>query len=171
MKILFRHIANTKIFEDLIDLVFSTCAKQLSLPNELSVSVSFVSPIRIKALNLSMRGMDRVTDVLSFPLFNLKPGEPILYEESDVDPETKTVLLGDIVICRKRALEQAKQYEHSERREIAFLAIHGLLHLLGYDHIDEVDRLQMRAMEEQILQQISLSRDMIELGEKGEKSI
>jgi probable rRNA maturation factor len=106
------------------------------------VSLSFVSPIQIRDLNNDHRGVDSVTDVLSFPQsedggVSFVPGGP--------------ALLGDIVICSRRAREQAGEYGHGERREFIYLFVHGLLHLLGHDHATDEDRAVMRAAEERAI--------------------
>ena len=115
-----------------------------------SVDVTLVSNRKIRAYNRDYRNIDRATDVLSFPL-----GEN---GEYDADPETDALLLGDIVISLERAAEQAEEYGHSFEREVGFLTVHSMLHLLGYDHIDEVDGDVMRAHEKIILEKIGLTR-------------
>ena len=101
--------------------------------------------------------MDAPTDVLSFPAFELHPGE--LPEAEDADPGTGLVPLGDMVISLERVAAQAKEYGHSNRRELAYLATHSVLHLLGYDHLDEgPQKAQMRAREEAILGELGITR-------------
>ena len=96
-----------------------------------------------------MRGVDRPTDVLSFPMFELAPGEKP--GEEDADPATGLVPLGDMCISLERAQTQAKEFGHSTRREVGYLTIHSMLHLLGYDHMDDgPQKAQMRAREEAI---------------------
>ena len=108
------------------------------------VNVYFVDADYIRQINREKRGKDMVTDVLSFPL-----GEKGQY---DVNPETGAKMLGEIMICVSRAQEQAEQYGHSFRREIAYLTAHSMLHLLGYDHLDEGTRKKaMRAREKGIM--------------------
>lgn len=121
--------------------------------DDFEVSVSFVDDKEIHKLNKQFRDMDRPTDVLSFPL-----GENGVY---DVNNETGASLLGDIVISIETALRQAELYGHSLEREIGFLTIHSMLHLLGYDH--EESKLQeriMREKEETILNSLGISRDV-----------
>ena len=116
------------------------------------ISVSFVNDETIHALNLEHRGIDRATDVLSFPL-----GEDGVY---DVNHETGAFILGDIVISIETAFRQAEVYGHSLEREVGFLTVHSMLHLLGYDH--EEGKLQeriMREKEEEILTSLGISRD------------
>ena len=111
----------------------------------------------IREVNRTMREIDRATDVLSFPMFDLAPGEHP--DEADADPDTGLVPLGDMCISVERAKAQAAEYGHSFRREICYLCVHSVLHLLGYDHLDEGEmKRQMRAREEEIMKQLKLER-------------
>ena len=104
-----------------------------------------------------MREVDRATDVLSFPMFELSPGE--LPGTEDADPGTGLVPLGDMVISLEHVAAQAKEYGHSNRRELAYLVTHSVLHLLGYDHLDEGPmKKQMREHEERIMTLLELTR-------------
>lgn len=117
------------------------------------VSVSFVDNEQIRDLNREFRDKDSATDVLSFPL-----GENGVY---DYNNETQAYMLGDIVISVPRAIEQAHMYGHSLRREIGFLTVHSMLHLLGYDHEgDSLEAMRMREKEESVLTKLGLQRDM-----------
>jgi probable rRNA maturation factor len=105
----------------------------------------------IRAINLASRDIDRPTDVLSFPMFQLEPGNPPKDWEEYLDVETEMCPLGDMCISLERAISQAKQFGHSVRREIGYFTIHSVLHLLGYDHLDEgPQKAQMRAREDAI---------------------
>ena len=105
----------------------------------------------IHAINLASRQIDRPTDVLSFPMFELEPGNPPEDWEEYLDPATDLCPLGDMCISLERAKLQAKEFGHSARREVGYLTIHSMLHLLGYDHLDEGPmKRQMRAREEAI---------------------
>lgn len=116
------------------------------------VSVTLVDNEGIRALNNEHRGIDRATDVLSFPL-----GDD---DGFDTDPETGAILLGDIVLSLERAKEQAEEYGHSYRREVAFLLAHSLFHLLGYDHeISEEEEKLHFAKQEKILDKLGITRD------------
>ncbi len=116
------------------------------------VSVSFVSNNEIKNLNKAFRNKDRVTDVLSFPL-----GEDGKY---DINKETGCAQLGDVVISLETAMRQAEIYGHSLEREIGFLTVHSMLHLLGYDHeVSPLEERIMREKEEQVLSQLGISRE------------
>lgn len=105
----------------------------------------------IRGINASTRNIDQATDVLSFPMFDLKPGEfPEEYDDM-LDPETGLCPLGDMVISLERAKAQAREFGHSIRREVGYLTIHSMLHLLGYDHMDEGKQKKlMRKREEEI---------------------
>ncbi len=143
----------------LIEQVLEKGAELEHIPFDAEVSVSFTNNEEIRQINYEQRGIDSATDVLSFPMLELVPGEEYKAGPEDLDPETGRVYLGDIVISLERAEEQAKEYGHSIERETAFLAIHSLLHLLGYDHINEEERKEMRLHEEAVLTALSLTRE------------
>ena len=131
-------------------------AEGVDFPCEVDVSVT--SDAGIQEINREMRQVDAPTDVLSFPVFDLAPGE--LPGPEDADPGTGLVPLGDMVISLERVRAQAKEFGHSSRRELAYLAVHSVLHLLGYDHLDEGPmNQQMRAREEAILGELGITRD------------
>ena len=130
-------------------------AEGMDLPCE--VDVLLTNDEGIHAVNLDMRGVDRPTDVLSFPEFDLQPGEHP--EVEDADPGTGLIPLGDMVISMERVAAQAEEYGHSRKRELAYLVIHSVLHLLGYDHLDEgPQKRKMRQREEAILAQLDIQR-------------
>ena len=114
------------------------------------VSVRFVDNDQIKELNAKYRDIDKATDVLSFPL-----GED---GEYDRNPSSGAVLLGDVVISMPRAMEQAEEYGHSLDREVAFLTVHSMLHLLGYDHMEKDEETEMFELQEEILKICELQR-------------
>ena len=131
-------------------------AEGMTLPCE--VDVLLTDDEGIHAVNLDMRGVDRPTDVLSFPEFDLTPGEHP--DEMDADPGTGLIPLGDMVISMEHVASQAKEYGHSRQRELAYLVTHSVLHLLGYDHLDEgPQKAQMRAREEDILTELGITRE------------
>lgn len=132
-------------------------AERVEVPCE--ISVLFTDNDGIQAINREMREIDRPTDVLSFPMFELEPGVPP-EDEDYLDPETGMCPLGDMCISLERAEEQAKEYGHSLERELCYLAVHSVLHLLGYDHLDEGPmKRQMRAREEAILGELGITRE------------
>ncbi len=113
----------------------------------------------IKTVNREQRNIDKVTDVLSFPYFE-KLQLPAKKEDfSAADFDGKRILLGSLMICRKRAIEQAQEYGHSYEREIGFLTCHGMLHLLGFDHIKEEDEKVMFPLQEKIMDSVGLKRE------------
>ena len=121
----------------------------VDVPCEINVFVT--DDIGIQGINLACRNIDKPTDVLSFPMFQLTAG--LLPEDwtEYIDPETDLCPLGDMAISLERAIAQAKEYGHSVTREIGYLTIHSMLHLLGYDHLDEgPQKAQMREREEKI---------------------
>lgn len=132
-------------------------AEQVSLPCE--INVLFTNDEGIHQINLDMREVDRATDVLSFPMFDLEPGVPPEGEDY-LDPATGLCPLGDMVISLERAEAQAKEFGHSIQRELCYLTVHSVLHLLGYDHMDEGPmKAQMRGREEDILGGLGITRD------------
>ncbi len=128
--------------------------------DDLSAELLLVSEEEIRQLNARERGVDSVTDVLSFPSMDGIKGQPILAEEHGEElDEDGNVFLGSIVICEKRAREQAQEYGHSFERELWYLAVHGILHCLGYDHMTEEEKREMREKEESVMQKLDLRRD------------
>lgn len=124
-------------------------AEQINVPCEINVLVTNDKGIR--AINNASRNIDKATDVLSFPMFQLEAGNPPQDWEEYLDAETDLCPLGDMCISLERATAQAKEFGHSVKREVGYLTIHSMLHLLGYDHLDEGEqKKQMRAREEDI---------------------
>ena len=126
----------------------------------LSAEIIITDEAEIQRLNAEARGIDAVTDVLSFPSLDGIRGKALKKADFpfEVDEEGN-IFLGSIVICEKRAREQAEEYGHSYMRELHYLAVHGLWHLLGYDHMTEEDKLEMRAKEEKILSKLGITRE------------
>ncbi|MBQ3390473.1 MAG: rRNA maturation RNase YbeY [Firmicutes bacterium] len=137
-------------------LAYMKQAGELCLKNEgldfddesTEVSLSFVTPEEIRQINRDYREKDAVTDVLSFPQYNSR--EEILQEPY--------VCLGDVIICPGRAREQAEEYGHSYTREMVYLMVHSMLHLLGYDHMEEEEKAVMRAREEAVMNEMGILR-------------
>ena len=134
-------------------------AENITVPCEINVMVT--DDKGIHAINLASRQIDRPTDVLSFPMFELEPGNPPEDWEEYLDFETGMCPLGDMCISLERAMLQAKEFGHSVKREVGYLTIHSMLHLLGYDHLDEGEmKRQMRNREEAIAGMIpGMTRD------------
>ena len=132
-------------------------AEGVSFPCE--VDVLFTDDAGIRAINREQRDVDRPTDVLSFPMFDLTAGTPPTLDDVEVDPGTGLVPLGDMVLSLERAQAQGAEYGHGPERETANLAVHSVLHLLGYDHLDEgPQKARMRAREEAILNGLGIGR-------------
>lgn len=137
----------TAIIQKCVETVLE--AEHVNVPCEINVFVTNDKGIRV--INSASRNIDKATDVLSFPMFQLTPGELPEDWAEYLDPETGMCPLGDMAISLERAISQAKEFGHSTRREIGYLTIHSMLHLLGYDHLDEGPmKAQMRAREEAI---------------------
>ncbi len=133
----------------------------------LAVELVFTDEAGIRKLNAETRGKDAVTDVLSFPNLDGILQKPIRKEDFPFDTdEDGNLFLGSIVICRERAAQQAEEYGHSLRRELYYLAVHGLCHLLGYDHETDEEKAQMRAREEKVLSDMDIPRDAEEQEKK-----
>ena len=148
----FKQLAVSSIIKKCIHAALQ--AEQITVPCEINVMVT--DDPGIQSVNLSCRQIDKPTDVLSFPMFELTAGAPPSDWAEYIDPETELCPLGDMVISLERATLQAKEFGHSLRREIGYLTIHSILHLLGYDHLDEgPQKAQMRAREEAIAATVS----------------
>ncbi len=145
-------LAPPEDMEQLIEMCTRAALEEEQIEEDAQVSVTLVDNDAIREINNEHRGIDKATDVLSFPLGD---------EESfDTDPETGAILLGDIVISLERAKEQAEEYGHSYRREVAFLITHSLFHLLGYDHVDsEEDEKLMFGKQDKVLEKLGITRE------------
>ena len=141
--------------EQLMDKLWEAASACTQL--DVEISLSFVSLDEIHELNREYRGVDRPTDVLSFPMFDdLDELEAVCGE---LDEEEQAVPLGDVVICMDKIIEQAEEFGHSRERETVYLFTHSVLHLLGYDHETEEEKREMREREEEIMDLIGLSRE------------
>lgn len=147
---------NRLIFKRKIKKIFDLALKECEIKEDVAVNVFFVSEKEIRRLNKEHRDIDKITDVLSFPMLEIKPGDNL---ENFKDDLFKEIFLGDIAICTNRAKQQAKEYGHSFKREVCFLALHGLLHLLGYDHIKKQDETKMMSLAETILKKSGIRRN------------
>ena len=147
------------VTEDTILLIEKCLAKALEFEEfeyDTEINLLFTNNDGIKEINCEHRNIDRATDVLSFPMLEEEDGTLVIYDEDFVDG---CVLLGDIVISLERAAQQAEEYGHSIEREIGFLAVHSVLHLLGYDHErGEEEEKEMFSKQEKILSLIGLTR-------------
>lgn len=148
-----------------IEALLSKCTEAVlddaDCPYEFEVSLILVDNDSIQEINRDNRGIDKATDVLSFPNNEyVSPGDFSGIEENDdaFNPDSGEMILGDIVISQDKVISQAKEYEHSELRELAFLIVHSLLHLIGYDHIEEDDRILMEEKQRKIMDILNIHR-------------
>lgn len=145
-----------------LDTVISFVRDFVKCPYDVEVSVTMVDKAVIRGVNEEFRGVQRETDVLSFPM--MEYDAPADFDGSSfqdsmtVSPETGELVLGDIMLCSEVIREQAGEYGHSELREFSFLVVHSMLHLFGYDHIVEQDRLQMEEEQRRIMNTLGISR-------------
>ncbi|WP_252502915.1 rRNA maturation RNase YbeY [Sporosarcina sp. Marseille-Q4943] len=145
-----------KVTEDITQLVkdvLNHAAGMEELSGHPEVSVTFVTDDEIRKINAEYRGKDKATDVISFALEEMTEGEVAIVQE-----EGMPIVLGDIIISVETAARQSAEYGHDERREIGFLALHGFLHLLGYDHMTEEDEKEMFGRQKEILTSFGLER-------------
>ena len=142
-----------ELLKEKITEIFSIAQKETNTKNNISVNVTIVGKDKIKQMNNEFRKVDKVTDVLSFPL--LENNE--LHDGEMLDENIFTDL-GDIVICKSKAIMQAKEFGHSVEREICFLALHGFLHVLGFDHIEKQDEIVMFNLQDKILKKAQVER-------------
>ncbi len=144
----------------LIRKVIRTALEMEGVTVPCEVDVLLTSDDGIHAINQEMRNVDKATDVLSFPEFEFMPGEPPTEQDEDLfDVATGLLPLGDMVLSMERVKAQAAEFGHSNRRELAYLVTHSVLHLLGYDHLDEGPmKAQMRAREDAIMEKLGILR-------------
>ena len=149
-------------FEELFTRVVKASADYIKIPYEISVNILLVNDESIHEINLSERKIDKATDVLSFPALDFEtPGDFSEVSENDVwlfDPETNDLVLGDIVISLDTANRQAEEYGHSITRELGFLCAHSMLHLCGYDHMEDNEREEMEKMQRKIMDILKIHR-------------
>lgn len=159
MKIVFETNSDKDI-QNAIKKTIDYASKYFDLPKNCEIMLSFLTEEQIKTVNKNSREIDSVTDVLSFPYLENIKNKKINIEDykTDINPFSKNLMLGEINICEKRAKEQAETFLHSYKRECAYLALHGFLHLLGFDHLNENDKKEMRKAEEEILNSVNIKR-------------
>lgn len=138
-------------YKELIGKVLKKCFEEENLEGKnLYVNVVLTDSNNIKNINKEHRGIDEITDVLSFPMYEKSELENIKLENEDI--------LGDMVVSVEKVQEQAKEYGHSFERELAYMIVHSFYHLLGYDHMNEADKKEMRQKEEFILEKLNITR-------------
>lgn len=150
-------------YEEVIKNVLEKTIEIEDCPYEIEVNVLLTGNEEIHEANREFRGIDRPTDVLSFPMVDYNsPSDFSLVDKSPecyLNPETDELLLGDIMISVDKVYEQAEEYGHSRKREFAFLIAHSMLHLLGYDHIEDEERMVMETKQEAILEALGITRN------------
>ena len=156
MKINFEGVGfgHRRLIQKIYDKAIEMTGNNMS---NLWITVSFENQKRVQQLNNEFRKINKPTDVLSFPMLDIKYPQNLSHYKNEVAPDG-SLYLGDVVICPKIARIQAKYFKHSKKREVAFLALHGLLHLLGYDHIEKEDEEIMTKVSEEILQSLNIKR-------------
>ena len=148
-------------YTEIANLVTEGVLDYENCPYESQVELLLTNNDEIQRINNEFRGIDRPTDVLSFPMIEYEsPADFSSLEEDDsnFDPETGELILGNIVISKEKVLAQAEEYGHSVKREFAFLIAHSMLHLMGFDHMTEEDAKEMERLQEEILSQLHISR-------------
>lgn len=145
----------TDKLKELITLAAKTALDYMGFERDAEISVMFTDNEGIRVLNAQHRGIDRATDVLSFPMLEYDDDGEMFDDPGDIEDE---LCLGDIVISLERAAEQAEEYGHSFEREVGFLTVHSMLHLLGYDHMTEEEEKEMFGFQKEILTEMGLER-------------
>lgn len=146
---------------EIAEEVIETALDLTGCPYEAEVSILLTMDAQIREMNTQFRGIERATDVLSFPMVEYPmPGEFGFLEENEgyFNPESGELSLGDIVISKEKVISQAEEYGHSVLREYAFLIVHSVLHLTGYDHMEEDERREMETKQDEIMKRLDILR-------------
>lgn len=155
-EIIYQDIEEKREYEEIVKKVISQCFKEEKLEkSKLSITITLTTPRNIQKINKEYRNIDKATDVLSFPMFEKDELDEKI-QKNDFEYED---ILGDIIISIERVEEQAKEYEHSFEREFSYMLVHGFYHLMGYDHIQEEDKIIMRPKEEKVLLDLKIKRN------------
>lgn len=155
-EIIYEEIEKKEKYNKIIEKVLSKCFEEEKITNsKLNITITLTTPKNIQKINKEYRNVDRATDVLSFPMFE-KEELKIKIEHEEYEHED---ILGDIIISIEKVEEQAKEYGHSFDRELSYMVVHGFYHLMGYDHIEEKDKKDMRVKEDKILNDLNIKRD------------
>ena len=154
-EIIYKDIEEVDEYEETVKRVFDECFEEEKIEDsKLYITITFTSPENIQKINKEYRNIDKATDVLSFPMFEKKELENKIQEKDFLHED----ILGDIVISIEKVKEQAKEYGHSFERELSYMLVHGFYHLMGYDHIEEEDKKEMRKKEEKVLEKLKIVR-------------
>ena len=155
-EIVYKDIKENIIYGETVKKVLEKCFQEEGLENSnLLITVTFTTPENIRKINKEYRNIDKATDVLSFPMFERDEIQNMI-KKQEFEHED---MLGDLVISVEKVKEQAEEYGHSIERELSYMLVHGFYHLMGYDHIKEEDKKEMRPKEEKILSDLKISRD------------
>ncbi len=154
-EIIYKDVEINPQYDEVIKRVIEQCYKEENIEDsKLIITITLTNSENIKKINKQYRNIDRPTDVLSFPMFEKEELKSKIaakdYKHEDV--------LGDIVISLEKVKEQAEEYGHSFERELSYMIVHGFYHLMGYDHIEEADKVEMRAKEEAVLEKLNIKR-------------
>ena len=154
-EIIYKDIEEVENGEEIVKKVFGKCFEEEGLQDwKLCITVTFTNPENIQKINQEYRNIDKPTDVLSFPMFQKEELDKKIQEKEFQYQD----ILGDIVISIPKVEEQAKEYGHSFERELSYMLVHGFYHLMGYDHMEEEDKKEMRTKEEKILKTLNILR-------------
>ena len=154
-EIIYKDIEENSKYEETIKKVIEQCFKEEKITDsKLSITITLTGPKYIQEINKQYRNIDKATDVLSFPMFERDELEEKIKNKDFEHPD----MLGDIIISIEKVEEQAKEYNHSFERELSYMVVHGFYHLMGYDHIKEEDKKEMRPKEEKILNDLLIKR-------------
>ena len=153
-EIQYNGISENKEYEEIINKVLNECFKNEGLTKlKLYISITLTVPEEIQKINKQYRNIDKPTDVLSFPMFQKEELEELIQSDYPVED-----VLGDIIISIPKVEEQAVEYGHSFERELAYMVVHGFYHLMGYDHMNDNDKKEMRKKEDEILNKLHITR-------------
>ena len=153
----FENTQENEEYIELIKKVINKCFEEENMQDlNIYISITLTTPEQIRILNKEYRNIDKETDVLSFPMFEKNEIDKII-EEREIQKVRE--VLGDVVISLERVKEQAIEYGHSFERELSYMLVHGFYHLMGYDHIEDKDKVLMRPKEEKILQELKITRE------------
>ena len=154
-EIVYQGIEEKKEYEKIVKKLLTQCFKEEELDHsKLLITITLTTPQNIQKINKEYRGIDKTTDVLSFPIFE----KDELAQKISENEFTHEDMLGDIIISIQKVEEQAEEYQHSFERELSYMIVHGFYHLMGYDHIEEADKIEMRPKEEKVLNDLKINR-------------
>ncbi len=155
VQINYNNIEENEEYNKIIHTVIKKCFEEEGLDKlKIYINIILTNPEEIRKINKEYRNIDKETDCLSFPMFEKEEIEELIKEKEQVTLD----ILGDVVVSIERVYEQAKEYNHSFERELAYMVVHGFYHLMGYDHMEEEEKNIMRQKEENILQNLNITR-------------